>query len=129
MGTTQSIKYQIYSLSLSFVNTFHAFKAPTASQQVEMRENCAAATALKGAAESLNGKVSDLRVVMARASVNEAQRMVDDLLLDAVKNKTVQVRMIWQILNWRSMVLLEITVSWRFDVILTVFKMNLCVAF
>ena len=89
------------------MNTFHAFKAPTASQQVEMRENCAAATALKGAAESLNGKVSDLRVVMARASVNEAQRMVDDLLLDAVKNKTVQVRMIWQILNWRSMVLLE----------------------
>ena len=59
-----------------------------------MRENCAAATALKGAVESLNGKVSDLRVVMARASVNEAQRMVDDLLLDAVKNKTVQVRMI-----------------------------------
>ena len=33
---------------------------------------CAAATALKGAVESLNRKVSDRWVVMARASVNEA---------------------------------------------------------
>ena len=51
----------------------------TASQQVKC-VRCAAATALKGAVESLNGKVSDLWVVMARASLNEAQRMVDDLV-------------------------------------------------
>ena len=112
------------------MNTLDAFNAPTASQQVEMRENCAAATALKGAVESLNGKVSDRWVVMARASVNEAQRMVDDLLLDAVKNKTVQVRMIWQFLNWgRSMMSLESPYCEDLIVILTVFKINLCVAF
>ena len=53
-------------------------------------------TALKEAVESLNRKVSDRSVVMAaaRAYINEAQQMVDGLLLDAVKAKTVQVGMI-----------------------------------
>ena len=119
--------YITFNCQLSFVSTFHAFKAPTASQQVKC-VHCAAATALKGAVESLNRKVSDRWVVMARASVNEAQRMVDDLLLDAVKNKTIQVGMMWQFLNWgRSMMLLQS--PYCEESILTVFVINLSVAF
>ena len=37
-----------------------------------------------------------------RAYLNEAQKMVDGLLLDAAKNKTVQVGMIWQVFELRE---------------------------
>ena len=74
-------------------------------------------TALKEAVESLNRKVSDRSVVMAaaRAYINEAQQMVDGLLLDAVKAKTVQVGMIWQVFELREEHdAAGISVLWRF---------------
>ena len=74
-------------------------------------------TALKEAVESLNRKVSDRSVVMAaaRAYINEAQQMVDGLLLDAVKAKTVQVGMIGQVFELREEHdAAGISVLWRF---------------